>query len=59
MRKQKTSDLLWKVLRDQDGMETVEWAVLAAIIVAGLVAVITSLGSNVMTKFTHLQDATN
>ena len=59
MRNQKTSDVLWKLLQDQSGMETVEWAVLAAIIVAGLVAVITTLGSNVMTKFTHLRDATN
>jgi Flp pilus assembly pilin Flp len=55
----KTRDLLCDLLRDQSGMETVEWAVLAAIIVAGLVAVITTLGSNVMTKFTHLRDATN
>jgi Flp pilus assembly pilin Flp len=40
-------------------METVEWAILAALIVAGLVAVITTLGNNVLTKFTTLRDATN
>jgi hypothetical protein len=42
MRKQKTSDLLWKLLCDQDGMETVESAALAA---------------NVVDKFAHLKDA--
>ena len=50
---------LFELLRDQNGMETVEWAVLAAIIVAGLVAVITTLGNNVVTKFTNLKNATN
>ncbi len=40
-------------------METVEWAVLAAILVAGLIAVITGLGTNVLNKFTTLQTATN
>ncbi len=46
-------------LRDEQGMETVEWAILAALIVAGLVAVITGLGGNVLNKFTALQNATN
>lgn len=46
-------------LRDDRGMETVEWAVLAAILVAGLIAVITGLGTNVLNKFTTLQTATN
>jgi Flp pilus assembly pilin Flp len=39
-------------------METVEWAVLAALIVAGLVAVIAGLGTNVLAKFQRLQNAT-
>ena len=47
------------LVRDESGMETVEWAILAALIVAGLVAVITTLGSNVLNKFTTLRDATN
>ncbi len=50
--------LIGSFLRDDRGMETVEWAVLAALIVAGLVAVITGLGGNMVTKFTALQDAT-
>ena len=35
-----------------------EWAVLAALIVAGLVTVIGGLGSNVLNKFTVLKSAT-
>jgi Flp pilus assembly pilin Flp len=50
--------LLKKFVRDDRGMETVEWAVLAALIVAGLVAMIGLLGQNVLTKFTTLKDAT-
>jgi Flp pilus assembly pilin Flp len=53
------SQLLKKLVRDDSGMETVEWAILAALIVAGLVAVITTLGQNVLTKFTTLKNATN
>ena len=45
-------------LRDDRGMETVEWAVMAAILVAGLIAVIAGLGGNVLNKFTSLQAAT-
>ena len=48
-----------RFLSDEQGMETVEWAVLAALIVAGLVTVIASLGGNVLTKFTALRDGTN
>jgi Flp pilus assembly pilin Flp len=49
---------LMKFVRDERGMETVEWAILAALIVAGLVAVITTLGGNVLAKFTTLKNAT-
>jgi Flp pilus assembly pilin Flp len=45
-------------VRDDRGMETVEWAVLAALIVAGLIAVIAGLGTNVLNRFTALQGAT-
>jgi Flp pilus assembly pilin Flp len=54
---------VWNILkrfgRDQSGMETVEWAILAALIVAGLVTTISALGNNVLNKFTALQNATN
>jgi len=51
--------ILNRFISDESGMETVEWAVLAALIVAGLVAVITGLGTNVLNKFTALKTATN
>jgi Flp pilus assembly pilin Flp len=46
-------------IRDERGMETVEWGVLAALIVAGLVTVIGTLGTNVLNKFTTLKNATS
>ena len=50
--------LLKQFARDERGMETVEWGVLAALIVAGLVTVIGTLGTNVLNKFTTLKNAT-
>ena len=47
-----------KFVSDERGMETVEWGVLAALIVAGLVTVIGTLGTNVLNKFTTLKNAT-
>jgi Flp pilus assembly pilin Flp len=44
--------------KDEKGMETVEWAVLAALIVVGLVTVIGTLGDNVLTAFTTLSTST-
>jgi len=51
--------LVSQFVRDERGMETVEWGVLAALIVAGLVGVIAGLGGNIKTKFTNLQTATS
>lgn len=51
-------NMLKRFWNDERGMETVEWAVLAALIVAGLVAVIATLGGNVLNKFTQLSTAT-
>ena len=45
-------------LKDERGLETVEWAVIAALIVAALVGIITTLGGNVQTAFQNLSDAT-
>jgi len=53
------SNIFRRFCRDERGMETVEWGVLAALIVAGLVAVIAGLGTNVLNKFTSLQTATS
>ena len=50
--------VLGKLLRNEQGMETVEWAILAALIVAGLVGVIAAIGANVENSFNRLQTAT-
>lgn len=50
--------ILKQFFRDEQGMETVEWAVLAALIVAGLVTVIAGLGTNVKNAFTTLSTQT-
>ena len=44
--------------KDENGLETVEWAVIAALVVVGLVSTITGLGTNVLAAFTSLQGAT-
>ena len=40
--------------RDERGMETVEWAVLAALVTAALVTAIKALGTSVKNSFTSL-----
>lgn len=50
--------LLKRFCREESGMETVEWAVLAALIVAGLITVIETLGGNVLAAFQGLESAT-
>jgi len=50
--------LVSQFVRDERGMETVEWGVLAALIVAGLVGVIAGLGTNIKNKFGTLQNST-
>jgi Flp pilus assembly pilin Flp len=47
-----------RLLKDEQGMETVEWGVMAALIVAALVTAIGTLGGNVLNKFNGLVDAT-
>ena len=44
--------------KEEDGLETVEWAVIAALVVVGLVTVVGSLGDNVLAAFTGLETAT-
>jgi Flp pilus assembly pilin Flp len=54
----KFSNIVKSFLRDDRGMETVEWGVLAALIVVGLVTVVGTLGNNILAKFQTLQNAT-
>lgn len=50
---------LWvSFLSNESGIETVEWAVMAAILVAGLITVMGALGQNVLAGFTTLKNAT-
>ncbi|MHC4988496.1 MAG: Flp family type IVb pilin [Planctomycetota bacterium] len=49
---------LKRFIKDERGLETVEWAVIAALIVTGLIAVIGTLGDNVIAKFTDLESGT-
>ncbi|MHC4291977.1 MAG: Flp family type IVb pilin [Planctomycetota bacterium] len=50
---------LKRFIKDDRGLETVEWAVIAALIVAGLVIVIGNLGDAVNSKFGELENAVN
>jgi len=45
-------------LNDEAGMETVEWAVLTALVIGGVLLVIAGLGTNVAHQFAWLQTAT-
>ena len=51
-------NVLKKFVRDEAGMETVEWAIMAALIVTGVIAVITGIGTNVKAAFHTLKTAT-
>ena len=51
-------NLLKKFVRDEAGMETVEWAIMAALIVVGTIVTVTAIGGNVSAAFTKLQTGT-
>ncbi|HOB74709.1 MAG TPA: Flp family type IVb pilin [Phycisphaerae bacterium] len=51
--------LVKKFWNDESGLETVEWAVLAALILTGTIAAIGLLGENVQAAFERLQAATS
>jgi Flp pilus assembly pilin Flp len=44
-----------RFLSDERGLETVEYAIIAGLIVSGLVAIIVAIGGWVKTRFTNLQ----
>lgn len=46
--------LFRRFLKDERGMETVEWAVMAALLLVGLIAVVGALGDKVLAVFTAL-----
>jgi len=51
--------LITRFVCDDRGMETVEWGIMAALIVTGVVAVVKTLGTQILAKFTALQTATS
>jgi Flp pilus assembly pilin Flp len=53
-----TMKTLVKFLKEEKGLETVEWAVIAALIVGALVTVIGTLGDNVLAAFQGLETGT-
>jgi Flp pilus assembly pilin Flp len=47
-----------RLMSDQRGMETVEFAILAAMMVVGLVGLVMGIGLNILRKFVGLQVGT-
>ena len=47
--------LIKRFLRDERGLETVEYAIMAGLIVSGLVAIVASIGNWVKSRFQALQ----
>ena len=47
--------LIKRFLRDERGLETVEYAIMAGLIVSGLVAIVVSIGEWVKGRFQALQ----
>ena len=46
-----------RFLSDEQGLETVEYAIIAGLIVVALIAIITSIGGKVKARFQSLDDA--
>ena len=44
-------DTLNRLLRNQDGLETVEYAVMSGLIVAGILLAVTNIGQWILTRF--------
>jgi pilus assembly protein Flp/PilA len=51
------NDALKRFVRDESGLETVEYAIIAGLIVVGVIATVTSIGEWVATKFQALLTA--
>lgn len=49
----------WKFIKDEEGLETVEYAIIAGLIVVGTIALITAIGGNVSTIFGVLSNTTS
>ena len=49
---------IWKFIKDEDGLESVEYAIIAGLIVIGIVAAISTIGTNVASIFSDLASDT-
>ena len=49
--------MLKSFLSDEKGLETVEYAIIAGLIVVALITVITTIGQKVLNKFNDLNNA--
>ena len=50
--------MIRRLIADEHGMETVEWGVIAALIVGAVIAALTTLGTNVLNQFNIMVNAT-
>ena len=48
---EKKMERLWKFIKDDEGLETVEWGVMLFLIVAGMAAVVGTLGDRIVELF--------
>ncbi len=55
----KVVEIAKRFVKDERGLETVEYAIIAGLIVVGTIAVIASIGVWVGAKFTALEGALN
>ena len=55
----KVVEIAKRFVKDERGLETVEYAIIAGLIVVGTIAVIASIGVWVSAKFTALEGALN
>ena len=46
--------VLKRFIKDERGLETIEYAIMVALIVAGLITIITSVGDKVAAQFTNI-----
>ena len=51
------SDVMKRFIKDEKGLETVEYAIIAGLIVVGVIATVTAIGGFVATKFKALETA--
>lgn len=49
---------IWRFLKDEEGTETVEWAIIAALLIVAAVAGWAALGQNVVDAVSQLVSAT-